>query len=177
MLAWQAIGISYVIIGLAIVWTGGKESHHSVDVRRAWALFAWFPPLLASTMGAHSAITALFVGAEKTNTDEDYLILAIVGVGIILSWILMSTGFAHMYQLLDNTSRAKHLAFPGQRRATTLDYLYFAFTIGTAFSTSDVQVTSLQARRIVLIHSVIGFLYNALVIAVAFQILQRLAGS
>ncbi|NLG54322.1 MAG: DUF1345 domain-containing protein, partial [Rhodococcus sp.] len=67
------------------------------------------------------------------------------------------------------------LKFPDNTWPTRLDYLYFAFTIGTTFATSDVEVREVGVRRIVLLHSIISFFYNALVVAVAFQVLQGLA--
>ena len=50
----------------------------------------------------------------------------------------------------------------------------FSFTIGTAFATSDARVDTSRSSWIVMVHNIVGFLYNALVVAVAFQILQQL---
>lgn len=55
------------------------------------------------------------------------------------------------------------------------DLLFFAFGIGTSFSSSGATVLSRQFRAVVLIHMVVSFFYNALVVAVAIQILQKLA--
>ncbi len=45
---------------------------------------------------------------------------------------------------------------------------------GTSFATSDVEVVGIRTRRVVLLHSIVGFFSNALVAAVAFQVLQGL---
>jgi uncharacterized membrane protein len=44
-------------------------------------------------------------------------------------------------------------------------FAYFAFTIGMCFQVSDMCVTSPQIRRLVLMHAVISFTYNSIVLA------------
>ena len=43
------------------------------------------------------------------------------------------------------------------------------------FATSDVEVRTRRMRLLVATHSVISFFYNAVVVAAAFAVLQRLA--
>lgn len=59
----------------------------------------------------------------------------------------------------------QRLPIPGERR--------FSFTMGTSFATS---VRTPPIRRIVLVHSVVAFFFNALVVAVAIQVLQDIVG-
>ena len=44
-------------------------------------------------------------------------------------------------------------------------------TIGTAFSVSDVLVTSTRLRWHVMVHSVVSFFYNAAVVAFALSLI------
>jgi uncharacterized membrane protein len=45
--------------------------------------------------------------------------------------------------------------------------------IGTSFAVSDVEVTSQRTRYVVMGHSVVGFFYNTLVIAVVVGVLTQ----
>ncbi|MGW4336025.1 DUF1345 domain-containing protein [Rhodococcus koreensis] len=86
-------------------------------------------------------------------------------------------GFAHVYHLVDASNPDEiGVEFPGMRDTgpTALDYVYLSFALGTAFATSDPSVRSVAMRRVVLLHSVVAFFYNALVLAVAFEVLQQL---
>ena len=47
----------------------------------------------------------------------------------------------------------------------------FSFTLGTSFAASDVTVTSRTMRWHVMMHSILSFFYNTVVLAVAFGIL------
>jgi uncharacterized membrane protein len=54
---------------------------------------------------------------------------------------------------------------PGHAPPTYFDFAYFAFTIGMCFAVSDVCVTSPQIRRAVLLHALISFAYNSVILA------------
>jgi len=62
---------------------------------------------------------------------------------------------------------------PDDARPAVVDFTYFALSIGTSFAVSDVEVTSGRARSVVMGHSVVGFFYNTLVIAVVVGVLTQ----
>ena len=95
-------------------------------------------------------------------------------MGIITSWLLLHAGFAHVFEGMQHRSSSIVFEFPDSVNPSHGDYLYFSFTIGTSFATSDTMVRSTRARLVITVHSIAGFLYNALVVAVAFQVLQSL---
>lgn len=64
------------------------------------------------------------------------------------------------------------LDFPGTDHPDLTEFLYFSFTIGTSFAVSDVDVRTAPMRRRVMVHSVIGFLFNAALPAVAVDRLK-----
>ena len=51
------------------------------------------------------------------------------------------------------------------------DFVYFAFTCGMAFATSDVDVTIPHMRKIVTIHCLAAFAFNIGVIAFTINVL------
>ena len=63
------------------------------------------------------------------------------------------------------------LEFPRCAAPTATDFLYFSFTLGTSFAVSDVNVTAQTMRWHVMVHSVLSFFYNAIVLAVAIGLL------
>lgn len=140
---------------------------------------SWALPLAASLVGISSAIHLLIVQAQTASAQAQAIVFAVAAsLAIILSWHLLHTGFAQIYE----SSLAEHpqehgLSFPANATPSFVDFLYFSFTIGTSFATSDTTVNSSRMRWTVLLHSIISFFYNALVVAVAFQLLQQLAAS
>ncbi|MDO5622336.1 MAG: DUF1345 domain-containing protein [Paracoccus sp. (in: a-proteobacteria)] len=56
------------------------------------------------------------------------------------------------------------------------DFLYYSFTIGMTAQTADVTVNSTRLRRVTLIHSVLAFFYNTVLVALAVSAAGALAG-
>ena len=174
LIAWECVTLGYLVVGLIVVWRGRLPETGDREEARVVAKWLWIPPLLAAIVGVQAAITAMVnqgsgeAGAEKTG------LLFAASVGIILSWLMLHIAFAEIYEVTEAANDEQELRFPTTTTPSTLDYLYFSYTIGTSFATSDVEVCGVPARRIVLLHSIAAFFYNALVVAVAFQVLQNL---
>ncbi|GMA21198.1 DUF1345 domain-containing protein [Arsenicicoccus piscis] len=62
-------------------------------------------------------------------------------------------------------------ALPGHQHPRPVDFVYLAFTLGSSFATSDVEITSRRMRFRVLLHSVLSFFYNAAVVALAISVI------
>jgi uncharacterized membrane protein len=175
LLLWEAVAVLYLVVGGFVVWRGRARGFADPADARAVVRWMWIPPVLSAIVGANSAVTALVARSGGVDDAGGALLTIAASLGIILSWMLLQVGLSEVYQVLAATRRTPELQFPGERAPATLDYLYFAFTIGTSFATSDVEVLGIRTRRVVLVHSIVGFFYNALVVAVAFQVLQGLA--
>jgi uncharacterized membrane protein len=50
-----------------------------------------------------------------------------------------------------------------------------AFTIGMCFQVSDVCVTSHQIRKAILLHAIISFAYNSVILAFVLQLVFGMA--
>jgi uncharacterized membrane protein len=63
------------------------------------------------------------------------------------------------------------LIFPGpDREPDYWDFLYFSVTIGAAAATSDVEIADHHVRRLVLAHTILAFLFNTTVLALAINV-------
>ncbi len=57
------------------------------------------------------------------------------------------------------------------------DFAYFSFTIAAACQTSDVSTCGYRIRKIVLIQTLISFLFNASILGFAINVTAGLVGS
>ena len=71
---------------------------------------------------------------------------------------------------MQKTVAGPGLDFPGELDPDYFDFLYFSFVIGMTSQVSDVQVTSRDMRRITLIHGVLAFAFNMLVLALSINV-------
>ena len=100
----------------------------------------------------------------------------LIVVSVMLAWLFGNAVYALHYAHLFY-SRSAHgndragLEFPGTPEPVMSDFFYFAFTLGVAVQTSDVQITSRHIRKVVIVHSIVGFFFNLGVLALAINVL------
>jgi uncharacterized membrane protein len=135
--------------------------------------------LLISVCVVVGASVALFavgflLGPHKTGPQPHLTVHLMLTLGtVIFSWMLVHTVFglryAHVfYGDSDDPVEARHaggLTFPDERLPNYFDFAYYAFVIGMTCQVSDVQITSRKMRRLTLLHSVLSFGFNTVILA------------
>lgn len=104
--------------------------------------------------------------------------VALAGVTILLSWFFVQVTFGlhYAHDYFAGPDDRKGLRFPGKGEPDYWDFLYFSFTIGAAAQTSDVSIEARRMRRFVLAHTIVAFLFNTGVLALAINIGASLFG-
>jgi len=92
--------------------------------------------------------------------------VTLVVATLALAWLFANTVFAfHYAHLFYRDEGGGGLDFPAEKEPDYWDFLYFSFTLGMTFQTSDVTVTGRSMRRIVLLQSVVAFAFNIGILA------------
>ena len=126
--------------------------------------------LAASLAAAIAAIAAVawFLASKSGDMGPPEVALALVSIG--LSWVfvhlLFAVRYAHEYW-----QAGGGLDFPGDEEPAFGEFLYFAFTIGMTFQTSDVSVVDGRFRRVSTAHCLAAFVFNLGVIAFTINVL------
>lgn len=125
------------------------------------------------------AVGFLFFANKGVVQRPHFLIHLLMSlVAVISSWMLVHTVFglryAHTYYgdpdgPAGPQPHAGGLEFPGDRRPDYLDFAYFSFVIGMTFQVSDVVITSRNFRKLVLLHSMLAFGFNTVILALAIN--------
>ena len=118
--------------------------------------------------------------AEPRGHLTAHLIISLLAV--VTSWSLTHTVFglhyAHtFYGDSDDPANHQHaggLDFPGDRLPDYLDFAYFSFVIGMTCQVSDVQITSRNIRQLALLHGVLSFGFNVIILALTINTVTAL---
>lgn len=146
------------------------SSHIEAPVLRKITELYWTAlPLVLSVLGLTAALTILFGETLGASNPDSTIIKVTAALVVISTWLMLQVSYARRYQWIA-AREGSGIVFPGTSHPTQIDYLYFAFTLGSSFATSDANITSTTMRWHVLIHSVLSFFYNAIVLAVGFRI-------
>ena len=119
------------------------------------------------------AVILLWLSGETSVGKPPRRDLALVFLTIPLSWAFIHTIFMLHYArefYAEHRGAGGGLRFPGDDQPDYWDFVYFAFGVGMAAQVADVVVTSKPIRHIVLIHSIVSFVFNVTLIAMAVSI-------
>ena len=93
-------------------------------------------------------------------------------IGVVSAWGVLNVSYglhyAYLYYRAEESPGG--LAFPGEQSPKQRDFAYFAFTVGTSFAVSDVDVTDDAMRQAVLGHQILSFFYNTSILATVIAV-------
>jgi len=177
MIGWDTFSLCMIIQSwIAFSITNSQQIRQQSKVQDSSRTII-FLIILISTLASFLAVMLLLIAKEKfKNAESFHLIIAITGM--ILSWFLIHTIFtlryAHIFYGDDDENPETHaggLEFPGDENPNYLDFAYFAFVLGMTFQVSDVQITSKRLRRIAIVHGLLSFGYNTIMIALTINLI------
>ena len=127
---------------------------------------------LGAVLASLVAMTAVVL--EMSGTRGSVWSAPLAGATILLSWTFIHVLFAHRYAH-ENALRGG-LVFPGEDAPDFVECLYLAFTVGMTAQVSDVTTNAAAMRRLVLLHALLSFVFNAAIVAAAVNLAAGLAG-
>lgn len=137
-----------------------------------------FIAMAAATAGI-VAVIFLLGSTTKQNPDHPQKVLLAI-LAVISAWSLVHTVFtlryAHLFYGDDPKQKRRPggLDFPHESEPDYLDFAYFSFVIGMTSQVSDVTIGSKTMRRTALLHGIISFAFNAIIIALTISGLSGL---
>jgi uncharacterized membrane protein len=117
---------------------------------------------LGLNLNVHAAGSAL--------PDYPKLRIFLAGLTVVGSWSLIHTIFALHYAHIFYGKAKGGLTFPGEDEPDYWDFMYYSFVVGTTCQVSDVQIASRELRRLTLIHGVLSFFFNTIILALAVSV-------
>jgi uncharacterized membrane protein len=156
------------------------DEHADEEDLPAWIIF------LATIAVIVAAVVSLFqLVASK---DPGGVQLVATGASVPLGWLTVHAMAAHHYAYeyhagpkggRDRAGKEKAgvsegLQFPFERRPDGISFLYFSYVIGMTAQVADVNVTSREMQRLVLMHGIFSFFFNTVIVAATVNVVVSL---
>jgi len=178
LLGWDSACVAFLLMAWVVMGLAdAQETRKSTLAQDQSNLMVLF---IATTAAGVSLFAILFllryVKTSPPDVKAAYLALSVSAVAA--SWLVVHTLFAFHYAHSFYRGRAVQdgirdeggIRFPGGALPHYVDFLYFSFVIGMTSQVSDVAITSHSVRRAALIHGMVSFAFNTLVLALTINI-------
>ncbi len=152
--------------------TAAQMRHHAAenDANRSLVLAITAIALLA-------ILAAIAADLGPARHGEAWAIIKLIFT-LALAWGFTNLVFAlhyahaHYFPAADGTGDKGGFEFPGTPEPDYWDFVYFSFTAGMSFAASDVNVTRGSVRRVLVLHSLLSFIFSIGVIAFTINTLS-----
>jgi uncharacterized membrane protein len=162
--------LTFVMMALS---TGAAIQRRAIGKRDGrWAILTFMTLATAASM---VAIGEILGGLRGVPHEQIARYLTLCGLTVVESWLLVNIIFAQIYSHeyfgpWHPPDQPPVLDFPGDETPDYWDFLYFSMVIGTTCQVSDVPIRTRVLRRLVMVHSVISFFFNTVILALAVNI-------
>jgi uncharacterized membrane protein len=179
---WNAFAVVILALDWLTILTTPLRKIRELAQQQDLSRFLIFLFVVVTACAALFAVGFL-VSVKKSQTGAHFFIHLLLTLStVIFSWMLVHTVFglryAHaFYGDSDQPGVHQHaggLIFPGDRPPDYFDFAYFSFVVGMTCQVSDVQITSRRMRRVTLIHSILSFGFNTIILALLINTVSGL---
>jgi uncharacterized membrane protein len=123
-----------------------------------------------------SLVILVSVASEMHGGKGNAVTTSLLIATLVLAWLFTNTvyalHYAHVYYFDDGTGvDSGGIEIPGCEEPDYWDFVYFSFTLGMTFQTSDSQITSWRIRRISIGHCLAAFVFNLGVLAFSINVI------
>jgi uncharacterized membrane protein len=131
--------------------------------------------LVLATLACVAAIVFMMQHTDLSGMERT-LHVALSMAALAASWLFIQAIFAfhyaHRYYQEEQRQQpaGPGLQFPGGGDPDYFDFLYYAHVIGMTSQVSDVQVSSRGMRRLTMLHAMLSFAFNMLILALSINV-------
>jgi len=178
-IAWCLSGIAYLTMSFRVMARCREDKIRTRAARQDDSGIVILVLVLLAICSAFAAIFGLLAVAKQASDQGKLLFAALAATTIVISWLVTQVTFtfhyAHEYyapqQFPKQGEKSVHpLAFPNDDTPDYWDFFYFATSFGAASQTSDVSINSKEIRRLTILHAVVSFFFNTMVLALTINL-------
>lgn len=178
IVGWNVGAVLYLLLAWHMVVRSTHERMRTRAAQEDEGRFVILAMVVIAAVVCLGAIVVELAVARDLHGPERFAHMALAGLTIFSSWaftqVMFALHYAHDYYTAEVRGGHGGLSFPGGQAPDYWDFLYFSAVIGTSAQTADVSLTSRAMRRTGLVHCVLAFFFNTMLIALTINIASGL---
>ena len=177
---WCAFALTFLLLSGWVFFTTDAENTRRLSTRedasRAVSSLIVLAGSLISLAGVIYSLMQVS-GLQKAGQTTEATVLTALGLlSVALSWLLIQTIYTFRYAHLYFEEPEGGVEFQGDEPPDYLDFVYLSVTIGMTFQVSDTNLSKKKIRRSLTGHALIGYVYNAVLVALTINTVAGLLG-
>ncbi len=176
LIGWLAASLTYIVwVWFRIGRMGPQETEvHATreDPSRGLADAL----LVISSVASLGIVAFVLVKTSSGNTAGSAIIAALAIASVALSWLLIHTLFTLRYASLYYEGKPGGVDFNQKEKPDYGDFAYLAFTLGMTYQVSDTALGTRAFRMTALRHSLLSYLFGAVILATIINLIAGLGG-
>lgn len=173
-IGWDATGAVFCALAWRAVWpmsaAATAERATEEDLSRASTDVL----ILTASVVSLAAVTLVLAGAHHAHGAARVELASIGLVTVAVSWFTVHTIFMLRYALLYYAEPEGSIDFGSDEPPSYRDFAYLALTLGMTFQVSDTALRSTTLRATALRHALLSYLFGAIILAVAINLVAGL---
>jgi uncharacterized membrane protein len=172
LVAWDFGVLCYLVVAITMAARSSMSTMEARAAREDEGEVVVLALTLVAAVASLAAIAIELYGIHDDPAGRQVFRLTVAAITILCSWFFVHTIYAihYAHEYYGDAGERQGLKFPHEGRPDYWDFLYFSFNLGAAAQTSDVIVTSKRMRRLVLGHTILAFLFNTTILALAVNV-------
>ncbi|WP_326965322.1 DUF1345 domain-containing protein [Arthrobacter sp. PL16] len=176
LIGWAVAGGVFLGWAWAKAWPAGPEATGKLALQEGRSRRLLDSLIISATFISLVAVVfALLRSQQKDPIGVAAAILA--ALGVVIAWALINTVYAFKYARMYYHDNHHHFTFNQNEDPSYSDFAFAAFSIGMAYSASNVNESSTPSRRIGLGHALLSYFFGTFVVAVAINLVVSLGQS
>lgn len=175
LVGWDVAAVVYLVWVWASIWRLDARATRRLALREDPNRGLADALLLAACLASLLAVgIVLSTAAAAHGSLRDVRVAAGVA-SVVLSWAVVHTVYTARYARLYYTEPVGGIYFHQDEPPRYSDFAYVSFTVGMTFQVSDTDLTCAELRSTVLLHSLLSYLFGAVIIAAIVNLVASLA--
>lgn len=170
---WDAAAILFLVWVWISIYGRDAQATANLAVRedpgRAWADLL----LMLASVASLAAVGALLVQGSSAEGTAKIIVASLGIVSVVISWTLVHVLYTLRYARMFYKNKGG-IDFNSDKAPQYSDFAYIAFTIGMTFQVSDTDFTTNEFRRVALLHALLSYLFGAVILASAINLIVGL---